>query len=238
MTAPLWSMDLSMGPGPCSCGHLSVPPSLSDHLHRTQVTVHNHLLPELELQLPRPGVEGEGQLVSRSRAPSAPLPSPLLIIHSPSPRSPPSWNLRSQPESIRHAGNLRPRKKVRPLPGIENRAGVIAVPCHLCQRPRPQPVRPTPTSHGNPLLKGHPTCAQEGLFPGRAEAQVAGLGTNCSSHVMKETTAQNSRGAGSSPAAGVSLSPRHRAETTRPPCENLEGSKTDICLWDADWSPS
>ena len=170
MTAPLWSMDLSLGPGPCSCGHLSVPPSLSDHLQRTQVTVHNHLLPELELQLPRPGVEGEGQLVSRSRAPSAPLPSPLLIIHSPSPRSPPSWNLRSQPESIRHVGNLRPRKKVRPLPGIENRAGVIAVPCHLCHRPRPQPVRPPPPPTATPSSKATPHvprrgCSQAGQRP-------------------------------------------------------------------------
>lgn len=85
---------------------------------------------------------------------------------------------------------------------MESKAGVTA--CALS--PLPQTRLPS-----NPLLRGHPTCTQEGPFLGRAEAQVAGLGTNCSSHIIMETTTQHSREAGSSPGAGVSLSPRHRA---------------------------
>lgn len=78
MTAPLWSVDLceARPPAPVATSHLLVPLSLLDHLHRLQVTAHNHLLPEPELQVSRPGVE-RGQLVSRCGAPSAPLPSPF-----------------------------------------------------------------------------------------------------------------------------------------------------------------
>lgn len=62
-----------------------------------------------------------------------------------------------------------------PLPGMESRAEVTAGALFALQTCLPS----------NPLLKGHPTSALEGRFPGRAEAPVAGLSTKCSSHVIR-----------------------------------------------------
>ena len=62
--------------------HLSVPPSLLNHLHRTQVTAHNHLLPEPELRVSRPGVERGGSAGPGHLQPLCPHPfSSSIHLH-------------------------------------------------------------------------------------------------------------------------------------------------------------
>lgn len=77
----------------------------------------------------------------------------------------------------------------------------------LCPIPSATDLPPRPIL---PSFKATGAHAREGIIPGRgrAEAQVAGLDANCLLHDIKGPHAQHSRGAGPSPGAGASVSPR------------------------------
>lgn len=107
------------------------------------------------------------------------------------------------------------------------------MPQPLCNRlaPPPRPILPS--------FKATAAHAREGIIPGqgRAEAQVAGLDANCLLHGIKGPNAQHSQGAGPSPGAGVSMSPRWGRGPPGHLARILGGSKTDVCLWESLFVP-